>query len=236
MAKQPYNSNKRTQRSRLITHQRPLPTRRKAALEKADTMAKSASNKRKQNAQAAQNGRRASQRLNSDSSPNSASSPNSNSSTGYVSTSDYDKLKAKLDKINKEKEALIMKLAQVQKDSAVKQKVIDDLMSNPKLSLKKKKEVQSMLKLEAKTDVQTIIQDYVKQFLIRNVIFTPNHKRLAEACKKVQDDIGDKSDPKIFYMTYNHVIKSALFQEKSDQMSAGKKEAESKFFVLFVQF
>jgi tetrahydromethanopterin S-methyltransferase subunit G len=237
MAKKPYNSKKRNQRSLLISHRRHLPTRRKAALDKADTMSTSASySKRKQPSQQPQNGSRKSQRSNSASSPRSPSSPNPNSVSEYVSTSDYDKLKKKLDKINKEKEALITKLAQVQKDGDMKQKVIDDLMSNPKLSLKKKKEVQNMLKMDAKTDVQTIIKDNVKQFLIRNVIFTPNQKRLDEACKKVQEYIGDKSDPRIFSMTYGDFIKAALFQEKSDQISAGKKEAGSKYHIVLVLF
>lgn len=236
MAKKPYNSKKRNQRSLLISHRRHLPTRRKAALDKADTMTASASyNKRKQPSQA-QNGSRKTTRSHSASSPSSPSSPNPNSVSEYVSTSDYDKLKKKLDKINKEKEALITKLAQVQKDGDMKQKVIDDLMSNPKLSLKKKKEVQNMLKMDAKTDVQTIIKDNVKQFLIRNVIFTPNQKRLDEACKKVQEYIGDKSDPRIFSMTYGDFIKAALFQEKSDQISAGKKEAGSKYHIVTVLF
>lgn len=227
MAKKPYNSKHRSQRSVLITHRRRLPTRRKAALNKANNMSNPASSKRKQGAQT-QNGRRQSPRTGSTSSPSSPSTPNSDSISEYVSASDYDRLKTKLNKIEKEKEVLITTLTQVRKDSATKQKVIDDLMSNPKLSLKKKKEVQHMLKMEAKTDVQTQIKDHVKQFLIRNIVFTPNEKRYAQACKKVQEDIGDKSDPKIFAMTYGNVIKTALFQEKSDQISAGKKEAESK--------
>lgn len=222
-----------TRKRRTVTtySERTLSTTNKAALDQADT--RTMAPKRQNTRKAPPQNKRA---RNGDNHPPNPTSPSttlvaspSDSPEIQLLTKENEKLHNKIDKINKEKSDLIEKLAQLEKDNKKRQKIIDELLANPKLSKKKKKEVEAMLQMEAKSDVTGNITSKCKEFLIRKIPFTPNPNRLEEACVAVQELLADKSDPKIFFMTYSKTVRSALFQAKSDQTSAGKTAAERKY-------